>query len=109
MSNKKKYKVIVGYLSNYVVKFCFFNAPIKEDEGGGWYSVIGHNLVCNASILRNNNSVEDAIYNPEELPNDYLKLFNEEKLRYENGVIHKQRLQSFNQLLINKNLKIKYL
>lgn len=101
-SLKKKYQIVLKYLPNYKVKYCFFNNQIKECESAGWYSIIGHKLCCNTSILKSNNSL-NYVCEITDLPKEYFDLFKEEQLRYENSIIHKNRLQSFNQLLINKS------
>lgn len=102
-TTKKKYKILHEYLPNYIVKYCFFNVPIREDEGNGWYSTHGYNLVCNASTYKENQSCI-GICSIEDLPSEYKELYLNEKLRYESDKIHLQRMQSYQQLLINKTI-----
>lgn len=80
----------------------FFNEPIKECEGGGWYSVIGYELRCHASILKfETKTVAGAIEELSEIEKaEYMK----EKFNYENSQIHKSRMQSFAQLSKNASL-----
>ena len=101
-TNKKKYKLLITYLPNYTVKYCFFNVPIKEDEGNGWYSISGYNLVCVPSVYKKNQSYI-GVCNVDDLPYNYKELFLRAKLEYEAGRIHAQLMQSYTQLL-NNNL-----
>jgi hypothetical protein len=97
---KKKHKHIeIQYLPNYKVKYCFFKEPIKECEGGGWYTVIGHELRCHASLFK---------FEPKTIPCNIEDLteveryeYFKEKVNYENSQVHKSRIQSFTQLSKN--------
>ena len=97
---KKQHKHIeIHYLPNYKVRYCFFKEPIKECEGGGWYTVVGYELRCNASLLKFEPKTISC--NVEDLTEIEKVEYLREKLNYENSQIHKSRLQSFTQLSKN--------
>lgn len=93
-------RIIIEYLPNYKVRYSFSKADITEDEGNGWYSVIGSKIVCNSTLLKEFSSTK-GLCNISELSEDLMGLLNAERDRYESSIIHKNRLCSFTQLLIN--------
>lgn len=102
MRKKRRFMIVIQYLSNYSVKYCFYNSPITESLGGGWYEVIDYNLVCNASIFKG--SLIPTI-DPSELVDPHLSAYTKAKEAYEGSPIHKDKLRSFNQRLLNEKSK----
>lgn len=98
----KKY-ILIEYLPNYRVKYCFSKVAIKESEGNGWYLTVGKKLRCTASLVKDNHSSKGIIVTEDKLSESELKEFLREKYNYENSQIHKSRIQSFTQLTINKH------
>jgi len=88
-----KEAVIVEYLPNYKMKYSFFKEPIREDEGGGWYSIKGYKLCCSVSKIYTLEGFK--LLKESELDEERLKLFQEEKNNYESSKPHKDRLKSF--------------
>lgn len=102
---KKQYKRIkIQYLPNYKVNYCFFKEPIKECEGGGWYTIVGYELKCHASLLKFESKIIPCTV--EELTEAEKAEYLKEKFNYEDSPIHKSRLQSFTQLSKNAILEV---
>lgn len=100
MKKKNKYAILIKYLPNYTVKYCFYKAEVTDSLGGGWYEVVDYRLMCSASILKAGYDLSH-VCEEADLPPDYFLLYQQEKESYENSVLHKSRIQSFNQKLIN--------
>lgn len=100
---KQRKHIEIQYLPNYRVKYCFYKGTITECEGGGWYTVVGHELRCHASLLKSEpKTISCSI---EELTETEKEEYLREKVNYENSPIHRSRIQSFTQLSKNNLLK----
>lgn len=85
--------VLIEYLPNYKVKFTCTTTPIKECEGGGWYSVVGQAPICYSSIIKHESQIPKSPVPIESLTKTNRKMFGEERMRYESSANHKNILK----------------
>ena len=87
--------VVIRYKNGYWVKFSFGFHKETEDEGNGWYSYTGKKFLwCRASRIKFSSQIPENEGNIEDLNEDCLRLFKQEKELWESSPNHKNCLKS---------------
>ena len=86
--------IIVKYKEGYEVKFTFIVQEIKEDEGNGWYSVVGSTLNIVPSRIKYIHQFPKLISTEQELCSEHRLLFYTAKADFEASKRHADWMQS---------------
>lgn len=90
--------VVIEYLPNYKVKYSIRIREVTESEGGGWYSVVGKEIVCYASRIKHEAvQMPKNPVTPENLTEENKKVFEIRRKTFEAGDEHKQWMKQFSE------------
>lgn len=96
--------LVVKYKEGYEVKFTFIVYQITECEGGGWFSVIGHDISCRVARIKFVNQYPKEISQESDLCDKHLKEYVDYKAEFEKSRRHFDWLNS-NCTIKNNNIE----